>query len=757
MKIKSIKKVKLSEPKQYYDVIEANPYNNFLIKTNSGYIVSHNCSFEDEINFASMTTDVEKIKAKAKHLISQVDARIQSRFMKGTKLPTLNIIASSKTSDQSFLDNYINTKKKNESATTLIVDEPQWVVRNDKDSPIKFFVAVGNKFLASEVLPRDASPLLIESYRAKGYQMMQVPIGYWEAFNDNVELALTDIAGISTTSALKYISGVRLNEIKVNTYKNPFTRDIIEVGTGDDLQYSQFFDIQAVPLSCKQRPLYIHLDLSKSGDKTGIAGVWIMGKRPGQGKDKEAYYKVAFSVSVKAPKGYEISFEKSRTFIRWLKSQGFNIKGITTDTYQSAQIQQQLTADKFDVKILSVDRLDNIQGTKTKVCLPYAFFKSAIYEKRLELYSKCDLLTDEIVGLEKEPDGHIEHPEGGTQGCFTGDTKVRLVDGRSLSFLELEKEFNEGKINYVYSFNEKTQKIEAKPIINAWCTGKNIPIMKVVLDNGEEIKCTLNHKFMNRDGSYTEAKDLKPLDSMMPLYTKINDKGLKGYRLYYEPMENKWHYEHRQFATEIDDEKYLVHHKDCNRLNNSPDNLIWCSKEKHFRVSGGVITNLLKDCGIKKDRSVINRNISEKTKNKPKTSKNIKNHKIAYVEFLNEVADVYDITIQDNHNFALDAGVFVHNSKDQADSVCGALYNASQNIEQFAFEYGEDLDSILNMNQVNEDTPIARQQISVAFEQELQNLLTPKSILIAQQEEKKKENANPYNNRPIVGDGMLIW
>ena len=435
--------------------------------------------------------------------------------MKGTKLPTLNIIASSKTSDQSFLDSYINTKKKNESKTTLIIDEAQWVIRNDKgtpDDPNAFYVAVGNKFLASEVLPKNASELLVDSYRAKGYQMMRVPPGYYEAFIDNVELALTDIAGISTTSALKYISGVRLNEIKVNTYKNPFTKDIIEVGTGDDLQYSQFFDIQAVPLSCKQRPLYIHLDLSKSGDKTGIAGVWIMGKRSGQGKDEEAYYKVAFSVSIKAPKGYEISFEKSRTFIRWLKSQGFKIKGVSTDTYQSAQIQQQLTADGFNVKTLSVDRLDNIQGTKTKVCLPYAFFKSAIYEKRLELYSKCDLLTDEIVGLEKEPDGHIEHPEGGTQG-----------------------------------------------------------------------------------------------------------------------------------------------------------------------------------------------------------------------------------------------------SKDQADSVCGALYNASQNIEQFAFEYGEDLDSILNMNQVNEDTPIARQQISVAFEQELQNLLTPKSILIAQQEEKKKENANPYNNRPIVGDGMLIW
>ena len=376
-------------------------------------------NFTDEVNFSAMTTDIEKIKKKAKLLISQVDARMQSRFMKGTKLPTLQIIASSKGSDQSFLDNYISTKKKNNSTTTLIVDEPQWVVRNDKDSPIKFYVAVGNKFLASEVLPKDATPELVDQYRSKGYQMLQVPIGYYEAFIDNVELALTDIAGISTTSALKYISGVRLNEIKIENYVNPFSKDIIEVGTGDQIQYSQFFNTQAVSNLCKSKPLYIHLDMSKSGDKTGIAGVWIMGKRPGAGQDnqsKEAYYRVAFSVSIKAPKGQEISFEKNRTFVRWLKTQGFKIKGVTCDTYQSAQIKQQLIADGFAVNILSADRLDTVQGTNTKVCLPYAFLRTAIYDHRLELYKKCDLLTDEIVGLEKEPDGHINHPEGGTQG-----------------------------------------------------------------------------------------------------------------------------------------------------------------------------------------------------------------------------------------------------------------------------------------------------------------------------------------------------
>lgn len=49
MKIKSIKVNYLEKPKQYYDVINADPYNNFFIKTDSAYICSHNCFF-DEVN-----------------------------------------------------------------------------------------------------------------------------------------------------------------------------------------------------------------------------------------------------------------------------------------------------------------------------------------------------------------------------------------------------------------------------------------------------------------------------------------------------------------------------------------------------------------------------------------------------------------------------------------------------------------------------------------------------------------------------------
>ena len=371
-------------------------------------------NFSDEVNFG-VGNNVEKQKAKLKKMISQIDARMISRFGKGTYLPTMNIIASSKDSEQAFMESYIEMKRQNESKTTLIVDEPQWIVRNDKgspDDPGSFYVAVGNKFLAHELLPRDATEEEVNAYREKGYFMLKVPPIYREAFEDNIDLALTDNAGISTSSSTKYISGVRLNQIKTDTYKNPFTKDVIEVGNNPDdiAQYSNFFDISRVSPQDLVRPLFIHLDMSLSGDKTGIAGVWITGKRPqkaGEDPSKELEFKVAFSVSVKAPKGFQVSFEKNRNFIRWLRDRGFAIKGVSSDTYQSAQIQQQLKADNFNTKILSVDRVDG----STKQCLPYAFFKSAIYERHLQLYKDCELLTNEIVSLERLSDGHIDHPQ----------------------------------------------------------------------------------------------------------------------------------------------------------------------------------------------------------------------------------------------------------------------------------------------------------------------------------------------------------
>lgn len=411
-------------------------------------------SFFDEISFIQ-NQDVEKQKQKAMELISSATARMQSRFMRNDVNPTIMVMASSKRTEQSFLETWIKTKKENESKTTIIVDEPQWIIRRDKQSKNTFKVAIGNKFLTSEVLPKDVSEHEINLYINRGYRILDVPIGYYDNFIDNIEIALTDIAGISTTSLSTFISGERLSLTKIDG-TNPFTKDIITVGNAvdDKVQYNEFFDLTAIPESMKNKPMFIHMDLSISGDKTGIAGVWIKGKKQKDdgSKGTDLVYQLAFCVSVKAPKGCQVSFEKTRNFIYWLKRSGFAIKEITMDTFQSADMLQALRDKGFITSILSVDRVNT-----DKICLPYQYFKSCIYEQRILIpKSGTKLLTDELLGLEKNNNsGKIDHSPSSINSKDSADAVCGALYTASLHGEEYSYEYGENLVDMT-DFNLET-------------------------------------------------------------------------------------------------------------------------------------------------------------------------------------------------------------------------------------------------------------------------------------------------------------
>lgn len=433
------------------------------------------CAFLDEISFQP-NQDVEKQKEKAKELVSAASTRMQSRFMKGDKNPTILIIASSKRTEQSFMETFIHKRKEMESKTTLVVDEPQWVIRNDKASDRKFKVAIGNKFLASEVIPLSATEKDINIYRDRGFNILDVPIGYYEQFIEDIDKSLQDIAGISTTSSSRYISGVRLKEVKNSTLKNPFRQDIIEVGNGaeDTAQYYDFFDLNNIPVGLKEKPLYVHLDMSISGDKTGIAGVWIKGSKPhkeGEPESRDGLFQLAFSVSVKAPKGHQVSFEKNRQFIYWLKEQGFNLKGVSADTFQSYDLLQALQARNIPTEIISVDRLTD------RICLPYQFFKNVIYEKRIEMYDST-LLTEEIIGLERNNNsGKVDHTPLG--GGINSKDQSDAVCGALWNASKHVEEFN-------FEFGETLDTIVD---VSSVATNQNIK-QQVILDFEDELKRT---------------------------------------------------------------------------------------------------------------------------------------------------------------------------------------------------------------------------------------------------------------------------
>jgi hypothetical protein len=77
-----------------------------------------------------------------------------TRFIYGGKNPTMLVVASSKRSEQSFMEEYIKTLSKTNPEKTLVVDKPVWEVKpKGTYSDEIFYVGLGNKFLESIVIP----------------------------------------------------------------------------------------------------------------------------------------------------------------------------------------------------------------------------------------------------------------------------------------------------------------------------------------------------------------------------------------------------------------------------------------------------------------------------------------------------------------------------------------------------------------------------------------------------------------------------
>lgn len=377
-------------------------------------------AFFDELSWLrNQNVDIQK--EKALDMIDTALGGMRTRFIFEGKNPTMLCVASSKKSEQSFMESYIRTLSETQGDITYIVDKAVWEVKPEGTyNKETFFIGLGDKHLDNIVIPdKDADNL--QPYREKGYKIIEAPIDFKSKALEDIDRMLCDYAGISSFSANKFISAKRLSSIVRKDIQNPFP-EIIEVGNGHDdkTEYKDLFDMSKIPKDFIYKPLFVHLDMSISGDKTGIAGVWIVGKKPTSDGDqgKDLMLRPAFSTSVKAPKGRQISFEKNRNFIRWLRSQGFNVIEVTSDTFQSYDLQQQLTAEGFNCSILSVDRVETASGERMGVCRPYQYLKNTIYEERIHLYGFEEgkdtyLLYNELVQLERDNNtGKIDHPRG---------------------------------------------------------------------------------------------------------------------------------------------------------------------------------------------------------------------------------------------------------------------------------------------------------------------------------------------------------
>jgi deoxycytidine triphosphate deaminase len=200
--------------------------------------------------------------------------------------------------------------------------------------------------------------------------------------------------------------------------------------------------------------------------------------------------------------------------------------------------------------------------------------------------------------------------------CLRGDTRVALVDGSAPTLEEMARRADSGEIFSGYSIGENGRVIVSF-LDSPRFIGRDA-LLEVELDDGSIIHATPDHLFMRRDASMVEAHKLRPNDALMPLYRELSH----GSEAVYQPADGYLCPTHR-----LADDWNL-------RRGISP------------RISGVY-------------RSADNRGGAPIHRN----------HRVAAVRDVAGDHDVYCLTVPQAGNFALEAGVFVHN--------CGIIVNVT--------------------------------------------------------------------------------
>ena len=364
-------------------------------------------------------------------IYSSLKRRMKSRFERAGKLPGILFIASSKTTHEDFVSRRL--KEARMDPTIFVRDYALWEVKpEDYYSAEKFQVLVGNETAPSKILePGEAEKL--RPTLPEGTLIIDVPEDFIHDFERDLEGSIKDIAGCSVVSISPFIQRREKLQDAVEQDRKMYgpDRHFFSSLEHDPSHPGQFVWEKAVAPVQEQtlartyanvlRPRitpnamrHIHIDIGLRHDALGFCMAHVAGFKDvvrrgenGEHLERAPIYVVDLMLRVVPPPGDEIILGDVRRLIYEISQHGYVITSVTTDSFQSTDMVQQLNQKGFNAKILSVD-------TSTE---PYENLKTALYEDRVFMYEHPLLLT-ELRQLQRDYRRRkIDHPVRGSKDC----------------------------------------------------------------------------------------------------------------------------------------------------------------------------------------------------------------------------------------------------------------------------------------------------------------------------------------------------
>ena len=257
----------------------------------------------------------------------------------------------------------------------------------------------------------------------------------------------------------------------------------------------------------------------------------------------------------------------------------------------------------------------------------------------------------------------------GVNPCLTGDTLIQTVEGE-IPIQELV-----GKTPDVYCMDENGN-LTIKKAIKVWKTRENAQIVEVITGKGK-IRCTPDHRIYTTNRGWVEAINLQKGDKIKGLNRqttghKYCSVGLSG---------TKYEKEHRFIAKHYYDIDGMdVHHINDNGFDNRLSNLEVITHAEHSKLSN---TNRQIEYNRDSDTGRFLPKEIHTPRDNQKLGKEVgTNWYVQSVTILDYTEDVYDMTVEDVHNFVAN-GMIVHNCAEEPLPAGGSCLLGSLNLSTF--------------------------------------------------------------------------
>lgn len=343
---------------------------------------------------------------QAVNTFQELKNRLYTRFYRGDVLrpPGKLYLDSSRKEVMGVMDQYIDSMRGDPSVCIIEAAFWDFVAGSPKDkfSGKRFFCFKGTASRDPFVVEdRDEYPEI------EDHQLLSVPIEMYDSFKSDPVNQLRDFGGISTHTKGNFITSIEAVQdsmkLGLMTTKPIVLLDMYN--QGDSLINYLDFNIGILK---KDMPYYVHMDLSKNKDRTGIAFCRAAGNTEISRFDRnectnlllqDKTYSVDLLICLKNKPNQEIPIYKIQDFFVELSQKGYLISKITADQFGSLDLIQRLVNLGYQSEKLSVDKPRNA----------YDVFRQTLYERRIKLPNH-HILRKEIVELVDFGD-YVDHPE----------------------------------------------------------------------------------------------------------------------------------------------------------------------------------------------------------------------------------------------------------------------------------------------------------------------------------------------------------